>query len=296
MATATAQPKTKPIARSRTQTSVARLVFGYAWRWAFGIVMSLVIVIPIVYAFLGGFKTNGEVVGEVSFLPQNWLIENYRQILTDGAFWNQVKNSLIVAALTLFFVVGCASLAAYVLARFNFRGREAVFTFFLVGLLFPIAAAILPLFILIRQLGLMDSPWAVALPQAAFGLPMTIVILRPFFRSIPSELEDAARIDGCGSFGFFWRILIPLSRPALSTVAVLALVTSWNNYYLPLLMFNSTAQFTLPLGTWAFYGDHTSNWALILAYTSLAMVPAIILYVLAERQIVSGLTAGSVKG
>ena len=118
----------------------------------------------------------------------------------------------------------CASLAAFVFARIAFRGREALYTLFTLGLLFPSAVAILPLYILVRELGLSGNPLGVALPQAAFGLPLTIVILRPFFRSIPAELEDAARIDGCSTFGFFWRVLLPLARPALATVTVLAIV------------------------------------------------------------------------
>ena len=133
-------------------------------------------------------------------------------------------------------------------ARVAFRGREALYTLFVLGLLFPVAVAILPLYILIRGLGLLDNPLGVALPQAAFQLPLTIVILRPFFRSIPIELEDAARIDGCGTFGFFWRILLPLSRPALATVAVLAVVQSWNAFLLPLLILSDQSQWTLPLG------------------------------------------------
>ena len=115
-----------------------------------------------------------------------------------------------------------------------------MYTLFVFGLLFPTAVAILPLYILVRELGLSGSLLGVALPQAAFGLPLSIVILRPFFRSIPVELEDAARIDGCGSFGFFWRVLLPLSRPALATVSVLAIVTTWNAFILPLVVLNST--------------------------------------------------------
>jgi raffinose/stachyose/melibiose transport system permease protein len=136
----------------------------------------------------------------------------------------------------------------------------------------------------------------VAIPTAAFGLPLTIIILRPFFRAIPTELEDAARIDGCTTFGFFWRILLPLSRPALATVTVLAIVTSWNSFFLPLLVFQGAEQWTLPLGVMNFSSDHSSDWAKILAFTSLSMIPAILFYAVAERHIVSGLTSGAVKG
>jgi raffinose/stachyose/melibiose transport system permease protein len=183
-----------------------------------------------------------------------------------------------------------------VLARRRFRGREVTYTVFTLGLLFPATVAILPLIILIRDLGLQDTPLGIALPQAAFGLPLTIIILRPFFRSIPTELEDAAAIDGCGQLGFFFRILLPLSRPALATVAVLAIVSSWNQFVLPLVMLSSESNWTLPLGLTNFSTQYTTDTARILAYTSLALIPALAFYVVAERQIVGGLAAGSVKG
>jgi raffinose/stachyose/melibiose transport system permease protein len=164
------------------------------------------------------------------------------------------------------------------------------------GLLFPSAVAILPLYILVRQLGLSGNLLGVAIPQAAFALPLTIVILRPFFRSIPVELEDAARIDGCSTFGFFWRVLLPLARPALATVSVLAIVTTWNAFLLPLILLNGEDQWTLPLGVMNFAGQYAQDQARILAFTVVAIIPAVIFYAVAERHIVSGLTAGSVKG
>ncbi|HEY0803779.1 MAG TPA: carbohydrate ABC transporter permease, partial [Pseudonocardiaceae bacterium] len=142
---------------------------------------------------------------------------------------------------------------------------------------------------------LLENPLGVAIPEAAFSLPITIVILRPFMAAVPSELEDAAVLDGTTRIGFFWRVLLPLSMPALTTVAVLAFVTSWNTYLLPLLVFNDPAHFTLPLGTATFQSQHSQDTAKILAFTALSMVPALGFFVLAERRIVGGLT-GAVKG
>ena len=193
-------------------------------------------------------------------------------------------------------MVALSALAAFAFARLQFPGRELVFTFFALGLLFPAAVAILPLYILVRGVGLLDSPLGVALPQAAFQLPLTILILRPFFRAIPAELEDAALIDGCGPVGFFWRVLLPLSRPALATVAVLAVVTSWNAFLLPLVVLSGADQWTLPLGVTNFTTQYTSDTARILAFTVLAMVPALAFYAIAERQLIGGLTSGAVKG
>jgi raffinose/stachyose/melibiose transport system permease protein len=273
-----------------------RRLGSYVVMWAVGIAFSCVIIVPFLYAVFGGFKDNGQLVGSATLLPTTWVFSNYQELLGSGQFWRLVLNSVIVALISVGLVVTCASLAAFVLARMVFPGREAIYTLFTLGLLFPSAVAILPLFVLLRTLGLLENPLGVAIPQAAFGLPMTIIILRPFFRSIPKELEDAAKIDGCGSFGFFWRILLPLARPALATVSVLAIVGSWNAFFLPLLVFGATDQWTLPLGVMNFSTEHTSDWAKILAFTSLSMVPAILFYIIAERQIVSGLTAGSVKG
>jgi len=171
-----------------------------------------------------------------------------------------------------------------------------LFNYLTIGLLFPISVAILPEYILLRQLGWLDTYWAIIAPQIAFGLSLNIMILRGFFQSVPAELQDAASIDGCTTFDFFWRILLPLARPAIAAVAVLSMVTSWNEIFLPLLVLNSEDKWTLPLGTMQFMGQYVSDWALVLAFVTLTMIPAIIFYFIAERQIVSGLTAGAFKG
>jgi raffinose/stachyose/melibiose transport system permease protein len=149
---------------------------------------------------------------------------------------------------------------------------------------------------MVRNIGLLDNPLGVALPQAAFGLPMTIIILRPFFRSIPDDLQDAAAIDGAGPLRFFWKILIPLSRPVLATVSVLAIVGSWNAFLLPLVVLTDSDQWTLPLGVTNYSQQYTADIAKILAFTTLSMVPALVFYAFAERQLIRGLTSGAVKG
>lgn len=265
-------------------------------RYAFLLLVAAAIVVPIVFAVLGGFKDPAQIANDPVGLPNPWVTSNYLDTLSSPSFWRQLANSTLIAAISTVLVVLFSALAAFVFARRAFPGREALYALFTLGLLFPAAVAILPLFILIRDLGLLDNPLGIALPEAAFGLPLTIVILRPFFRSIPAELEDAAAIDGCGSFAFFWRILLPLSRPVLSTVAVLAIVFSWNQFLLPLVMLSTEANWTLPLGVTNFSTQYTTDTARILAYTTLALVPALVFYVFAERQLVGGLTSGSVKG
>jgi raffinose/stachyose/melibiose transport system permease protein len=262
-------------------------------------IVAAAILAPIAYAVLGGFMTNGQLVGNPVSLPSPWIFTNYTDVLfgeNAGLFWRELLNSLIIAAVAVTMTVALASLAAFVFARMVFRGREAMSMLFTLGLLFPSAVAILPLYILVREVGLQGNLLGVALPQAAFGLPLTIIILRPFFKSIPVELEDAAKIDGCTTFGFFWRILLPLARPALATVTVLSIVGTWNAFMLPLILLNGQDQWTLPLGVMNFSTQYSSDAARILAFTVMAMIPAVLFYAVAERQIVSGLTSGSVKG
>lgn len=282
-----------------TAQSVGFRIRLAAWRvaqWAVMLVVAGTIIVPVGFAVVGGFRTTGELQNNPAALPSSWYPSNYLEILGGDAFWTELLNSLLITTITTFVAVTAAALAAFVFARVAFRGREAIYTVFVLGLLFPVAVAILPLYIVIRGLGLLDNPLGVALPQAAFLLPLTIVILRPFFRSIPNELEDAARIDGCGTFGFFWRVLLPLSRPALATVAVLAVVQSWNAFLLPLLILSDQSQWTLPLGVMNFSTEYTSDIARVLAFTTLALIPALGFYVVAERQLIGGLTSGAVKG
>ena len=265
-------------------------------RWVVLLAVAVSIIVPIVYAFLGGFRSTGALRNNPAALPDPWIVSNYTEVLGGDLFWNSLWNSLVIAVITVVVVVGVSALAAYVFARFVFPGRELLFTLFALGLLFPAAAAILPLYILLRSVGLLNNPLGVALPQAAFGIPLTIIILRPFFASIPRELEDAAAIDGCSRFGFFWRVLLPLARPALATVAILALVGSWNAFLLPLLILGGTDSWTLPLGVMNFSQQYSQDLARVLAFTSLSMVPALLFYVFAERQLIGGLTSGAVKG
>jgi raffinose/stachyose/melibiose transport system permease protein len=275
--------RTKRTAKSLSLQLVA-LVIGAAMVW------------PVLYAVMSGFKSNNELSSNPFGPPREWITGNYTELLASGDFWRQLSNSTVIAIATALITVAVSALAAFVFARLAFRGRELLFTLFAIGLMFPFAVAILPLYVLLRTMGLLDNPLGVILPQAAFGLPVTIIVLRGFFRAIPGEMEEAARIDGCGPFGFFWRILLPMARPAIATVSVLAIVTSWNNFFLPLLVFTEPDWWTIPVGVQQFKGEHSTDFARVLAYVTLAMAPALAFYAVAERHLVGGLTAGATKG
>jgi raffinose/stachyose/melibiose transport system permease protein len=269
--------------------------FGLSMGYLAAIVVVGVTVVPLLFVALGGFRTNGQLNNDPAGLPGPWVFDNYASVLGSSAFWTFLGNSALIAVIATALAVGLGSMAGYALSRYQFKGREAFYTLFTLGLLFPIGVATLPLYLWLRQLGLLESFWGVAIPEAAFSLPVTIVILRPFMHAIPGEIEDAAVLDGATRLGFFWRILLPLSTPALTTVAVLAFVTSWNTYLLPLLVFNDSGHFTLPLGVAMFQSAFSQDTARVLAFTALSAIPALAFFVLAERRIVGGLT-GSVKG
>jgi raffinose/stachyose/melibiose transport system permease protein len=254
-----------------------------------------VTVVPLIFVVFGGFRTTPQINEAPAGLPDPWVTDNYSAIVSSSDFWRFLGNSAVIAVIATVVAVSLGAMAAFALSRYAFRGREGIYTLFTLGLLFPLGVATLPLYLLLRNLGLLENPLGVAIPEAAFSLPVTIVILRPFMRAIPAELEDAAVVDGATRLMFFWRILLPLSKPALSTVAILAFVTSWNFYLLPLVVFNDTAHFTLPLGVATFQSQHTEDTARILAFTALSMVPSLAFFVFAERRIVGGLT-GAIKG
>jgi raffinose/stachyose/melibiose transport system permease protein len=282
----------RPGATGRRVRRIGARTLLYVVAW----IAAIATLVPILYAILGGFRDTGQLSTNPVALPHPWVFSNYTGILKSSTFWHQLWNSTLIALASTALTVPIAALAAFVFARFAFRGREVFYTIFTVGLLFPVAIAILPIFIMVRNLGLLDNPLGVALPQAAFGLPVTIIILRPFFHSIPSDLQDAAAIDGCGPFRFFVRILLPLSRPVLATVSVLAIVGSWNAFLLPLVVLTDSSGWTLPLGVTNYSQQYTTDTAKVLAFTTLSMVPALIFYAFAERQLIRGLTSGAVKG
>jgi len=250
---------------------------------------------PVLVGVIGGFRTNAQLAEDPAGLPDPWVLDNYLNVITGAEFWRYTLNSTAIALITTGLVVLLGVMAAYPLARYRFRGREALFTIFVMGLLFPATVAIIPLFIIVtRDLGLGNTWWGVALPQAAFALPLTVVILRPFLAAIPTEIEEAALLDGASRLGFFWRILLPLSGPGMVTVGVLAFVTSWNNYMLPLLLLQDRMR-TLPLGVADFSSEHAADIAGVYAFTTLAMIPALVFFLAMQKRIVNGLQ-GAVKG
>lgn len=246
------------------------------WRWAFLIFVAGLVLVPLLATALGGFKSLGDLRTNPFGLPETWLLENYLGTLSGGTLWRMLANSLFIAVFTVILTVAAGAMAAFLFAHLTFFGDRFLLSYFMLGLL--------------------DTYWGVILPQTAFNLAFAILLFRRFFRELPESLFDAAMIDGCGYVRFFWHVTLPLSRPILSTVAVFVFVQSWNNYLLPLVVLNTDAMYPWPLGIMVFVGEYATEWSLVLAFITLTILPAILMFLLAQRHIVAGLTAGAVKG
>ena len=265
-------------------------------RYAILLLVAGLVLVPLVATVLGGFKSLGELRVNPFGLPAQWEWGNYWSIVSGARYWQLLWNSLIVATLTVALTLIASAMAAFVFAHVRFFGSTVLLRYLLIGLMFPAAAAILPLFIKVRDLGLLDTYWAVVLPQVAFGLAMSILLFRNFCRQIPAELLDAALIDGCGYIRFFRYVTLPLSRPIIATVGVIVFVHSWNNYLLPLVVLNRDSIYPWPLGIMAYQGEYSTDWQLVLAFVTLTILPAVVMFVTAQKYLVAGLTAGAVKG
>lgn len=278
------------------QPQYAKHVLNFT-RYGFLFIVTFVMLSPVLLAVLGGIRTTGEFQARPFDLPRQGVQwQNFTNILQDPVFWRMFKNSLIITTKTTIITVVVSSLLGYIFARIQFFGRGILFNVITLGLLFPFVIAILPIFIQIRKLGLTNSYWGVVFPLVAFSIPGSTLILRGFFRAIPYELEEAAYIDGCSVFGFFYRILLPMARPAVTAIAVLQVIAAWNDYFLALLILTDEKKWTLPLGLMQFQGRYGTNWAGVMAYVTILMIPAIIFYMITERYIVTGLTGGELKG
>lgn len=288
MTTLSVPRKRRPVRKVATRT-IQYLVLS---------ILVIFVVVPVVMLAFGALKTRGELMSHPYTLPIPPRWENLTAVLTNPSysFWQMLRNSLVVMLATTFLVVMICSLAAFVFARMEFRSKGFFFNLFTLGLMFPINVAILPVYFVLRQMDMIDHLWGVILVETAFLLSGNIMILRGFFAAVPAELQDAAYVDGATAFDFFWRILLPLARPALSAVAALTMIVSWNDLLVPLVVLNSDELWTLPLGTMQFQGQYGQDLSLVSAFVLLSAIPTLIFYLIAERQIVSGLTAGAVKG
>lgn len=277
---------------NRTRRTIGRIV-----RFAFSLALATVMIFPFYTTLMGAFKTNGGLFADPFGLPNPPVMDAWQGVLSKNSdFFQYLGNSVLVAALTIGLTVLVSFLAALALSRIQFRGRAFFYNFFIMGMLFPLTVAVLPLYLLLRDFSLLGNHLGIILPQVAFSLPLSVFIFTGFFKDVPWELQDAVQIDGGGLMTFGWRILLPLSTPVISTVTIITFISSWNQFLLPLLVLSDRPSFTLPLGVMQYQGQFASGWNLIMAFVTLSMLPMVIFYIALQRWVVAGLTAGAVKG
>lgn len=220
---------------------------------------------------------------------------NYARAWTLANFAKYFQNSLFISVMTVFILLLVSSMAAYVLARFAFRGNRALYMLFISGLMLPVRLAVVPLFTMMRDFRLLDTRTALLIVYAASGIPFSIFLLVNFFKTIPKEIEEAAIIDGCTPFSIYYRIMLPLIRPALATVGIYNFINTWNDFFFPLIFLRTKAKFTIPLGIMQFFGEFTNQWDMLFSSLTIAIIPVIAIFLLASRQFIRGMTAGAVK-
>lgn len=266
-----------------------------AMQYLFAYLFMLVAIYPIVLMIVSSFKTNMEILSNPFSFPLALHLESYQKLWEAVPFGDFLMNSVIVSAASVVLVALLSAMAAFYLARFSYKWTGLLYFFFVVGLMIPIKLGIVPLFMLMKNLGLINSLWSLILIYTASGIPISVFILTGFFRTLPVELEEAARIDGCSHFQVLWKVLLPLIRPALGTVVIIHFISAWNDFFFPLIFIQEDALKTIPVGMMVLFGEYETDWSLLFAGLTLSALPMIAVFLMASRQFMEGLTAGAVK-
>ena len=269
--------------------------------WIIAVILAifwlLVAFVPFMFMVLTGFKEKLEVIlgGALAF-PKSLYLDNYISIITDLAFWNYFKNSVIVLILALFFLLLFSAFAAYPLSRFKFKGRGFMYFLIVACMSIPIHVTMIPVFQMAISTHRYDTIWILIPTAVAFAMPISVFIMTGFMQGIPKELEESADIDGCGRYLRFFRIILPLSTPGLSTLAIYNGVNIWNEFIFAFTLTQSEKNRTLPLALWNYQGQYSSNTAMIMACLTLSVLPMIIMFCILQDKLVKGMMAGAVKG
>lgn len=270
---------------------------GSALQYALLILWTIVNLFPIYWMITFSLKSNGEIFGDnVIGLPKEWLWSNYEAALTTGNMALYFLNSFIVTGFTILLTVVFSLMATYALTRMEWRGRKKANSIFMLGLTVPIHAAILPVFIILRTLKMTNSYQALIIPYTAFALAMAIMVSGSFMANIPTELEEAACIDGCGVYRIFLKVILPLMKPAISTITIFTFLNAWNELMFAVIFISDSKYRTLSVGIQTLSGSYTTDWGPIGAALVIATLPTIIVYSFMSKKIQQSLIAGAVKG
>jgi raffinose/stachyose/melibiose transport system permease protein len=258
---------------------------------------ALVNIFPLYWLITISLKNNSEIFGgNIIGLPSKWLFSNYTQALIGGKAALYFLNSIFVTGTTIIFTCLFSLMSAYALERMVWRGRKIIMTIFMLGLMVPIHAALLPLFVVLGRMNLISTHWALILPYTAFAIPLAILIISGFIHNIPRELEEAACIDGASIYGIFLRIIVPMLMPAISTVMIFTFLQSWNELLFAQVFISKETVRTLTAGIQSMYGQYQTDWGPIGAALMVATLPTLILYLIMSKEVQKSLVAGAIKG
>jgi raffinose/stachyose/melibiose transport system permease protein len=284
------------------------MIFDFTYgkeRWDKNIVLGIVHILMVLYALLifyplfnmivSSLKTTREIFQNPFGFPERALFENYKTVWVDRGFGLYFKNSLTVTAIAMSLVILFGSMASYGVSRYKYRLRTWVYMVFLSGIMLPLKVAIIPLFLIVKNMGLMDTHISIIMIFIAMGLPSTVFILSGFMKTIPIDLEYAARIDGCNDWAIYRRIIMPITQSAIALVTIYNAVPIWNDFFFPLVFIQSNRLKTLPVGLSTFFGQFSTNWSLLFTGLSIAILPLLILYVFMSKYFIRGMTAGAIK-
>ncbi|MBT7925410.1 MAG: carbohydrate ABC transporter permease [Micrococcales bacterium] len=258
-------------------------------------IYAIVSLSPLVIMVMNSFRTTQQMATDPLGLPESFNLVSYQKAWITASFETYFLNSMFVTITSVFIGTAVSLMAAYVFARSKRRVFAILEGLFLSGLLLPVFLAILPIFYLFDALGLISNLWGLIMVYSALSIPISSFILAAFFRQLPIDLEEAARIDGAGYFRTFFSILLPLVRPAIATVVVFRFVPIWNDFFYPLMLMRDRSAYTLPVGLTRFFGEYQTDWATLFAGLTITTIPLVILFLVASKQLVSGLTAGMSK-
>lgn len=261
------------------------------------ILWTIISIFPVYWMLTFSLKTNPEIFGEnVMGLPRYWVWENYTRALNTGNMPRYFLNSLIVAVSTIFLTLIASVMATYAMTRLNWKGRRRMNAFFMLGLTIPIHASIVPLYTTLAKIHMLNTLWALIIPYSAFSLAMGILISTGFMGDIPYDLDEAAFLDGCGVWGIFFRVIVPLMTPAVATVGIYTFLQCWNELMFANVFVTAPEWRTLPVGVQALSGQYTTDWGPIGAALSIATIPTLLVYIFLSKRIQDSFIAGAVKG